>query len=310
MWLIKNWSLYKERTTLRSPRIVIFKKDVQSHWDIELVQSASKLDFGICLASTKMADTCFDMTLSVRNSEGEEIFGPIKREKVNKGELMQFRTSTDILKKINSFPFDHIQVILYIENTAARHNGSTYDNNERLYNLKKDFANLLQNEDFSDVTIISSEGDEFKAHKSILSARSEVFAGMFRCNLSEATTNRVPIDDVDAETMRELLSFIYSAKETPKNLAAKLLPIADRYALMDLKTICEQHLMEAISHDTACDILLLAKRICNERIEGEVVQYIANNIRSVTSTSNWKNLEETNPQLCLEVLKLNITNCL
>ncbi|XP_073831950.1 speckle-type POZ protein-like [Musca autumnalis] len=165
-------------------------------------------------------------------------------------------------EKLESFSYDTLKLLLEIKSTNICH--ETIPVSEGLHtisNLVNDFSKFLDKEEFTDDTLIARNGTEFKAHKSILCARSEVFAAMFRNDTLEAKTNRVTIDDMDAETIQEMLKFMYSAKEVSKNLTTKLLPAADKYALLDLRTMCEKRLMETISVNSVVDSLSISRTI-------------------------------------------------
>ena len=59
------------------------------------------------------------------------------------------------------------------------------------------------------------DGNEFKAHKLILSARSSVFERMFTSGqFVESKNNRVQIDDISKEVMEPLLQYIYGGDVT------------------------------------------------------------------------------------------------
>ena len=77
--------------------------------------------------------------------------------------------------------------------------------------LSDDFSQLFEDEEFSDV-IISVAGCEFKVHKAILSARSPVFAAMFKNAMKESKTGIIKIYDVSQCAMKELLRFMYTGK--------------------------------------------------------------------------------------------------
>ena len=76
--------------------------------------------------------------------------------------------------------------------------------------LKDSLIMLLRGGDHSDVTLVVAGGREFKAHKNILSARSPVFAKMFKHGMSESISNRVIISEISAVTVEQLLAYIYT----------------------------------------------------------------------------------------------------
>ena len=89
-----------------------------------------------------------------------------------------------------------------------------------------DFSSLLDASHF-DVNLVAGE-KEFRAHKVVLSARSPIFAKMFEVDMKEKSTNKVNIDDIEAEILQKMLLHIYSGrnpllnKQTNQLLAAKL----------------------------------------------------------------------------------------
>ena len=69
--------------------------------------------------------------------------------------------------------------------------------------LTKDM--LMLDDSSSDITLIC-DGEKFPAHRTILGARSDVFAAMFQHNgTKEAETNQVLIEDSDPKTLERFL---------------------------------------------------------------------------------------------------------
>ncbi|XP_061392386.1 speckle-type POZ protein-like B [Musca vetustissima] len=137
-----------------------------------------------------------------------------------------------------------------------------------------DFANILASEEFCDVTLVAQDRTEFKAHKVVLCARSDVFRAMFRNDLQEKKTGSITIDDMDSDVLKKLLNYIYTDEEIPKEMAADLFVAANKYALVDLQKICEDMLIEVMSVDTVADILLLGDRHSSERLKSKAVQFV------------------------------------
>lgn len=68
----------------------------------------------------------------------------------------------------------------------------------------------------------------------LFSARSPVFAAMFAHEMEERKHNRVEIQDVDHEVLREMLRFIYTGKATNlEKMADDLLAAADKVKVLD-----------------------------------------------------------------------------
>ena len=100
---------------------------------------------------------------------------------------------------------------------------------------------LLKSGQFSDVTLVvgpleqKEKQEEFKVHRNLLSAFSPVFSAMFsHSDTKEALEKRVLIEDVSAETMHRLLSFIYTAEvifEKKEKTLLELLAACDKVSL-------------------------------------------------------------------------------
>ena len=73
---------------------------------------------------------------------------------------------------------------------------------------------------------------------------------MFQHDMRESKSNEINIQDIDFNTVRDMVKFIYSGRL--KDLADKsdlLLAAADKYDIKDLKNICSQHLAANLSTD-------------------------------------------------------------
>ncbi|XP_073837566.1 TD and POZ domain-containing protein 5-like [Musca autumnalis] len=177
---------------------------------------------------------------------------------------------------------------------------------ENVATITNDFAKILTSNEYSDITLVARDGSEFKAHKLILSVRSEVFAAMFRNNFAESETNRIEIEDMEGEVLREMLNHIYTDREIPReprDMAAQLFAAANKYALSNLKKMCETALIKTLDFASVADTLLLAERHSNDELKSKAIQFAVNNIKTVTETTSWKNLRETEPRLCVDVLE-------
>ncbi|MEE6489127.1 hypothetical protein FKM82_015496 [Ascaphus truei] len=94
--------------------------------------------------------------------------------------------------------------------------------------LAEDLGNLWESSRFTDCSLFVG-GQEFKAHKSILAARSPVFSAMFEHEMEESKKNRVDIHDVDPEVFKEMMRFIYTGNAPNLDKKAdNLLAAADK----------------------------------------------------------------------------------
>jgi hypothetical protein len=75
--------------------------------------------------------------------------------------------------------------------------------------LHSNLQALLEDGKFSDVLFVV-EGERFKAHRSILAARSEVFDCQLRGSMREATEDEIVVEQCDPATFKALLLFLYT----------------------------------------------------------------------------------------------------
>lgn len=167
--------------------------------------------------------------------------------------------------------------------------------------LNSDIKSLYETGENSDATI--SVGDKvLKVHKCILSARSSVFAGMFRHCMTETETNNVEIVDFDFDTMNELLRFVYTGKVkfSPK-LTMPLMQAAEKYDLQTLKQMCIKNLKNDINVDNCSEALALADLYSCPELRLPAMDFIVNNIDKVIDTEDFEGMILTNPKLMKEI---------
>uniref|UniRef100_A0A1A9ZZW1 BTB domain-containing protein n=1 Tax=Glossina pallidipes TaxID=7398 RepID=A0A1A9ZZW1_GLOPL len=166
--------------------------------------------------------------------------------------------------------------------------------------LSGDFDNLFTNHQFSDVTFAVGE-HEIKAHKTILAARSNVFAAMFEHEMKESTLNRVVITDIDHEVLNEMLKFMYTGKAPNLyELTYGLLAAADKYALEDLKEMCENALNVTLSVETATQTLVSADLHTAAQLKAQSIAFIKTHVTDVMQTQGWQDAIRTHPDLIAE----------
>jgi len=93
------------------------------------------------------------------------------------------------------------------------------------------------NRKMTDVEFLVGE-EAFGAHRSLLSARSPVFAAMFASGMKEAETGRVTIEDVNPTTFQRFLKFLYTGMFEPSSKDGELFTVADKYRVEILMELC------------------------------------------------------------------------
>ncbi|GBM77495.1 Speckle-type POZ protein-like B [Araneus ventricosus] len=176
-----------------------------------------------------------------------------------------------------------------------------------LVQLSDDFERLLnpQTSCFSDVNL-KCDSASIPAHKLILSARSPVFAAMFKNPMKETHENEVDITDIDASVLRAMITYIYTGKTSGLTVssASDLLFAAEKYQLLDLKRVCCDFLKESISLQNVMWILVLGD-LHAEDLKSFSVDYICKNYTNFAEfekIEEWESLRKVKPTLALDIL--------
>lgn len=100
-------------------------------------------------------------------------------------------------------------------------------------------------------------GKEFKVHKNLLSAASEVFKTMFTCGLDE-TKNNSATEDCDPEIFEHFIKFIYTdivPEDEMPEISHDLYALAHRYGINALMEICMEFILaEEIADENAVEL--------------------------------------------------------
>ncbi|XP_038167552.1 speckle-type POZ protein-like [Arvicola amphibius] len=177
--------------------------------------------------------------------------------------------------------------------------------------LVNDLGELWENSRFTDCCLVVA-GQEFRAHKAILAARSLVFRAMFEHDMEERRTNCVEIRDLEPEVFKAMMDFIYTGKEPDfHNMADAVLAAADKYGLDRLKVMCERALFRDLSVENAAHTLFLADLHSAVQLKTRAMDFITAHASEVFKTSSWKTVVDSYPHLVAEVcVSLGSAHCL
>jgi hypothetical protein len=120
-------------------------------------------------------------------------------------------------------------------------------------------------------------GEEFKLHKIVLAAASDVFETMFYGEMPEKNAT-IQIDDIDIDDFIEVLNSIYG-HDVNLTLLNKfsILYAAEKYFLTNLKRKCENFIVECITMDTIFDIFETSQPFNSKTIDSSCLELITNN---------------------------------
>ncbi len=171
--------------------------------------------------------------------------------------------------------------------------------------LSDNIGALLESGEFSDITLVV-RGSTFKTHKLILSARSEVFRKMLSSDMLESSSNEIKIDDLDADTVQKMLSFMYTGtlpntKESKDT--DKLLYAAEKYQLEHLKKICSNKLAKNINQENVIDLLIKAHLYHLASLKKYCIDFIvASGLSEFMEKEDWTKVDQY-PELYRDMVK-------
>ena len=173
----------------------------------------------------------------------------------------------------------------------------------RKSNWSADFENLFTSQTGSDVCFIIA-GQEIKAHKIILSARSPVFAAMFNSDMKEKSMDRIDIKDIDADIFNALLRFIYTDRvELTETNVGALLAVANQYLLPFLKSNCEEFIVQRLSTENCVEMLTLADLHNAMQLKRMATKYFRSRQAIVRKTEGWKNLKKSRLDVACDIME-------
>ena len=166
--------------------------------------------------------------------------------------------------------------------------------------LADELGELWENSLFTDCCLVVA-GQEFRAHKAILAARSPVFRAMFQHDMEESRTHRVEIRDLEPQVFETMMGFIYTGKAPAlHSMADAVLAAADKYCLQRLKAMCEDALCRDLSVENAAHTLVLADLHTAGQLKTQALDFITAHASQVSETSGWKAMVGSYPHLVAE----------
>jgi speckle-type POZ protein len=162
--------------------------------------------------------------------------------------------------------------------------------------LVEDYATLLERETTSDVHFIV-QNQKIPAHKTILVARSPVFAAMFQNEMQEKSSNEVVVTDMEPDALKLMLQFIYTGHCQIGAWTEDLFFAADKYDIKDLKEICEEELRIKLCVDNAIRFLILSDLHRATKLNESSISFINQNAVEIMKQPAWDDLMKTHPLL-------------
>ena len=126
--------------------------------------------------------------------------------------------------------------------------------------IVKNWKKLAETKEFHDITFVVGESQkEFKAHRLVMAAQSDVMARMLYGKLQEGQLDVIPLPNTDPASFSSFLDFLYTGTAiVDPALMSKVASLADYYNVSTLKDVCFGWLRKNLSADNACSLLEFA----------------------------------------------------
>jgi speckle-type POZ protein len=148
-------------------------------------------------------------------------------------------------------------VILTEDDIVKINKANTINANNKFF---ESFGKYINNSQYSDFTLVCSDGVEFPVHRLVLARASKVFDKMFEIDMCEKKENKAILSDINSATLQLMLRYIYAnAKENiDVNTAVNVLYACEKYEIMELKNYCLATLMEKVEKENVLEVLITA----------------------------------------------------
>lgn len=143
-----------------------------------------------------------------------------------------------------------------------------------------------------DAIIVGSDGLETKAHRFVLSMRSDVLRAILNGNLGENDTHeQIQIPEFTTDVIKLFVRFFYSDDIDAADLAQHvwdLHAIAHKYNVLSLQQVCENCVIKQLAPSTVIHVLCKCEQMrSTEKLRREVLLYIARHRRTLVKDGSY-----------------------
>ena len=156
-------------------------------------------------------------------------------------------------------------------------------------------------------TTIRAQGQDFPAHRCVLSAASPYFRAMFTSQLKEKERNLVELQDTKSATISDVLRYIYIGETSiDSSNAEDLVMVADYLIIPSLKTKAAIFLEGTLNASNCLALESFASRYNCESLKQASVTYKAANFVDVTKSEDFKLLdsEKVKELICMDEINV------
>ena len=143
-----------------------------------------------------------------------------------------------------------------------------------------------------DITLITKDDQELKAHRNILSAASPFFYKLLQSDMKENREGIVRFEEISGSVMEDVLEFIYTGTVEVTEENAEELVVATNYLLVpNLKTISGRFIQQQMCELNCISTFYFAEKYDCEELLNESKSFIHANFASVADMNEFLSLD-------------------
>ena len=180
--------------------------------------------------------------------------------------------------------------------------------NDYLVNVIKKFSSLRNEDDFSDVTLVSSDKKQVSAHKVVLSSCSDYFKTILKSN-NKSNNIILCLENINHEELNNVLDYVYNGQvNIEQEQLDRFLTIAQRFQLEGLMSdksgepIVEEETISFLAHHSNQS---LSKTEDGEDIKKVTKNGVQDNI--IISSDEFQSVEELDEKLIENLVRVGGT---
>ena len=178
---------------------------------------------------------------------------------------------------------------------------------------KENFKQMFQPQDTldhpCDVTVVVEDGEEFRAHKDVLSEASPFFEKLLNSDMKESNEGVIRLEMFNESVMAATLEFIYtgSVQISTREIAEDLIVMADYLLLPSLKTPAEEVVMHKWNASNCISTYYFAVLYEYEELLSRSRQFILANFSALAKTEAFLNLSNTEVKMWISSDEINVS---
>ena len=145
---------------------------------------------------------------------------------------------------------------------------------------------------FCNITLVAKEGNEFKAHRNVLSAASPFFSKLLQSEMKEKGEGVIRFEEISKSVLSNVLEFIYTGNvEINEKNAGDLIIAADYLLLESLKIISGRFLEKQMTTFNCISTFHFAEKYRCQELVLRSTNFIQDNFTFVAQSDEFLNLD-------------------